>query len=292
MFVDVQLVNAFVDEGRGGNPAGVVIDADGLSAEQKLAVAAKVGHSETAFVSSSKVATYKLEFFTPTRQIAHCGHATVAAFSLMAHLGLLADGIHSKETIDGNRKVILAGGWAFMEQVKPTYRAIPKGTPLRERFLYSLGLDEAHLLAGAEPWVVDTGNSFLIVPLANEAVVAGVRMEQKEIEAVSDELDLIGYYIFSLEAKRPGRHAGSRMFAPRYGIQEEAGTGMAAGPLACFLRDKLSVNETVFQIEQGWLMPKPSPSLIEVDLSIENGEISGLMAGGAAKTMSTVRIEI
>jgi PhzF family phenazine biosynthesis protein len=292
MFVDVQLVNAFVDENRGGNPAGVVIDADGLSADQKLAVSAKVGHSETAFVSSSKVATYKLEFFTPTRQIAHCGHATIAAFSLLSQLGLLADGIHSKETIDGNRRVILAGGSAFMEQVKPKYRAIPKNTPTRERVLYSLGMDEAHLLAGAEPWVVNTGNSFMVIPLANEAVVAGVRIDQKEIEAVSEELDLIGYYIFSLETKRPGRHAGSRMFAPRYGIQEEAGTGMAAGPLACFLRDRLSVNETTFHIEQGWLMPKPSPSLIRVDLAIENGEISGLMAGGAAKTMSTVRIEI
>jgi PhzF family phenazine biosynthesis protein len=48
----VNIVNAFVDGGRGGNPAGVVLDADGLSAQQKQAIARLAGLSETAFVSS------------------------------------------------------------------------------------------------------------------------------------------------------------------------------------------------------------------------------------------------
>nr|WP_054536353.1 PhzF family phenazine biosynthesis protein [Herpetosiphon geysericola] len=74
------IVNALIDGARGGNPAGVVFQADGLTIEQKLAVVQQVGLSETAFVSASNVATIKLEFFTPTRQIAHCGHATIATF--------------------------------------------------------------------------------------------------------------------------------------------------------------------------------------------------------------------
>lgn len=78
MNVRVEIVNAFVDAGTGGNPAGVVLDADGLSDGQKLAVARQVGLSETAFVSASEVASFKLDFFTPARRIAHCGHATIA----------------------------------------------------------------------------------------------------------------------------------------------------------------------------------------------------------------------
>ena len=52
-----------------------------LSNEQKILIAQKVGLSETAFFSKSTVTDFKLDFFTPTRQIAHCGHATIAAFS-------------------------------------------------------------------------------------------------------------------------------------------------------------------------------------------------------------------
>jgi PhzF family phenazine biosynthesis protein len=70
MKVSVEIVNAFIDGDIGGNPAGVVLDANALTPQQKLQVAQKVGLSETAFVSRSDVATIKLEFFTPVQQIA------------------------------------------------------------------------------------------------------------------------------------------------------------------------------------------------------------------------------
>jgi hypothetical protein len=44
---------AFTDHGRGGNPAGVVLDAAGLDEAARLAVAARVGYSETAFVEAT-----------------------------------------------------------------------------------------------------------------------------------------------------------------------------------------------------------------------------------------------
>ncbi len=83
MRIEAHTVLSFIDGDTGGNPAGVVVDADALTGTQKLAVAQAMGLSETAFVSRSASATFKLEFFTPTRQIAHCGHATVATFSLL-----------------------------------------------------------------------------------------------------------------------------------------------------------------------------------------------------------------
>ena len=70
------------------------------------------------------------------------------------------------------------------------------------------------------------------------------------------------------------------MFAPRFGIPEESGTGMAAGPLACLLHDVLGVQDRELLIEQGWLMQSPSPSLIRVVLELEDGRITRLMAGG------------
>ena len=56
-----------------GNPTGVVLDADRFSNEEMQRIAAAVGLSETAFASRSSEADVKLEFFTPTQQIAAGG---------------------------------------------------------------------------------------------------------------------------------------------------------------------------------------------------------------------------
>ena len=292
MLVDVQIVNAFIDGATGGNPAGVVVDANILTAAQKLKVAKQVGLSETAFVSASDSATIKLEFFTPTRQIAHCGHATIAAFSLLRRLGVVSEGRLSKETIDGNRDILVDGDMAFMEQRAPKYTHVAPTSELGGRVVASIGLTQEQLRSGVDPFVVNTGNSFLIVPLPDESTVTKLRPDLDLIKSLSDELDLIGYYVFSTTTKVQGRHAGARMFAPRFGIPEEAGTGMAAGSLACFLHDYLGVEDREILIEQGWLMKPPSPSVIKVTLELADGQISSLMAGGSARAVSSIQVEV
>ena len=292
MQIEVQIVNAFIDGTTGGNPAGVVVDANGLTGTQKLKVAQQVGLSETAFVSASDVATVKLEFFTPTRQIPHCGHATIATFSLLWKMGAVGEGRLSKETTDGNRVILVEGGMAFLEQRAPKYTQVPATSELAGRVVASLGLTRTRLLSGVDPSVVNTGNAFLIVPLLDERSVAALRPHRDLVESLSDELDLIGYYVFSTTMKVRGRHAGARMFAPRFGIPEEPGTGMAAGPLACFLHDYLRVEDREIFIEQGWLMQPPSPSVIRVRLELADGKISRLMAGGAARVVSSMRVDV
>lgn len=278
--LEVPIVNAFVDQGVGGNPAGVVLDAEALDSAQKQAIAAAVGVSETAFVSPSETADFKLDFFTPTRQIAHCGHATIAAFSFLRQTGRLDRDETSKETIDGRREIRMRGAAAFMEQRAPLYTELALET--RRRVLESLRLDESDLVAGVEPGLVNTGNSFLILGLRDADRLAAVRPDLDAVARLSEERDLIGYYLFSTATRHPGRAAGARMFAPRYGINEESATGMAAGPLACYLRDRMGLGESRLLIEQGHLMRPASPSVIEVELQIENGSIVGLMAGGLA----------
>ena len=87
MQIHVKIVAAFVEDNKGGNPAGVVLDADHLTRDQKINIAARVGLSETAFVSRSDQSDFKLDFFTPSWQIAHCGHATIATFAYLQQAG-------------------------------------------------------------------------------------------------------------------------------------------------------------------------------------------------------------
>lgn len=285
--VKVRILNAFVDGNRGGNPAGVVLDADGLTNEEKLRIAAKVGLSETAFVSASTTADFKLDFFTPIRQIPHCGHATIATFSYLARLGKI-NGIHSsKETIDGNREILLDGDLAFMEQKPPLYTdAGPDINPI----LASLGLSEHDILPHGPVTVVNTGNAFAIIPVRDQSALEKIVPDFDAITRISDRYDLIGYYVFCTQTDDPERDANSRMFGPRYGIPEEAGTGMAAGPLACYLFDILGVKKEQFLIQQGWFMQPPSPSLIQVNLHLDKDKITKVMAGGKGKEMQTLEI--
>ena len=95
--IDVQILNAFVEDDKGGNPAGLVLNADNLTYKNKQEIAQKVGLSETAFVSTSKTEDFKLEFFTPNRQIAHCGHATIATFSYLKQQNILNSNNSSKK---------------------------------------------------------------------------------------------------------------------------------------------------------------------------------------------------
>ena len=62
----------------GGNPAGVVLDAECLTDSQMLAIAQAIGYSETAFVVPTGNAEARVRFFSPVAEVAFCGHATVA----------------------------------------------------------------------------------------------------------------------------------------------------------------------------------------------------------------------
>ena len=256
-----------------------MLNADYLSNKQKLAIAKKVGLSETAFVSQSMISDFKLDFFTPTRQIAHCGHATIATFSYLSQLNLILNPHSSKETIDGTREILMLGELAFMEQKAPIYKDIQD---YYEKILKSLHLTADDLMHDASISLVNTGNSFVIVPIKDANTLKNINPDHDLIKEISDDLDLIGFYAFSTETSNPDRVATTRMFAPRYGIAEEAATGMAAGPLACYLFDRMGHNkEKRILIEQGHFMKQPSPSLIIVDLIIDsNGDIIKVMAGG------------
>ncbi len=289
MNIQVQIVNAFTDDGIGGNPAGVVLDADDLNDQQKLSIASKIGLSETAFVSSSNSATFKLDFFTPTRQIAHCGHATIATFSYLRKLNRIQEGAYSKETIDGKREILIDGDRAFMQQLSPNYQDIGNQV---DSVLNSLGISDHYLIENIRPVIVNTGNSFVVIPMKNEDAVLQITPDFDAINQISEDYDLIGYYIFSQSTRKSGRAAGARMFAPRFGINEESATGMAAGPLACFLYDKLKIGQDEFLIEQGHLMTPASPSLITAKLNLVDNKITKLMVGGEAIVMKSIRINI
>lgn len=282
----VLIIRAFPSNGTGGNSAGVVLDADDLNARQKLDLARQVGLSETAFVSNSEKAAFKLDFFTPTKQIAHCGHATIATFVYLKQSNRITGNASSKETIDGVRQIYFEGEMAFMEQQKPAFFSIAATD--RTNALAALGLADAALLPGFEPEIVHTGNNFLIVPVKQENILEGINPDLDTIAQLSEKLGLIGCYLYS-PASMEGVDATTRMFAPYYGIPEEAATGMAAGPLAAYLDKHQAIDGTTVTISQGRFMKPASPSTILVRLEKSGAGIQRLFVGGTAVVAKQLR---
>lgn len=282
---DVMLVSAFTTgDGAGGNPAGVVLDADHLSDGARQAIAAATGLSETAFVSRSATASIKLDFFTPRRRIAHCGHATIATFGLLGATGRLASGSHSKETIDGLRAVEVSGSYASMEQRPPAFRTIDQTATLT-----ALGLDPSDVDTRFSPEIVDTGNGFVLVGVDSPDVLGALAPNMEALETLSEAEDLVGAYVFTTLTGDPDVAATTRMFAPRYGISEESATGMAAGPLAGLLHRRHAAGAQM-TIEQGRFMHAPSRSLLYAEVKGEGAAVASLAVGGYAKTSRTLRI--
>lgn len=81
------LVDAFADRPFAGNPAAVVPLAEWLPDATLQAMAAEHNLSETAFLAREGT-FWRLRWFTPTTEVALCGHATLAsAFVLATELG-------------------------------------------------------------------------------------------------------------------------------------------------------------------------------------------------------------
>lgn len=280
--VEIALVNAFVDGGGGGNPAGVVLEGDRFPPAQRQAIAAQAGLSETAFVCGSSSADVRLDIYTPTRPIPHCGHATVGAFALLLAAGRLGAGEWVNETVDGPRRIRLSEGRAFLEQVVPEFESLRPED--EDRLLVALGLTAEDLVPGHPPRRAHNGNGSLLVPLRDETTLARLAPDMGALSELSDALAVIGAYVF---VPRPGqeRQAVVRMFAPAFGIPEESATGMMAGPLGQWLSRELGLPGTRFLLEQGRLMTPPSPSLLQVDL-----EPGRLWVGGEAKVARTLQI--
>jgi trans-2,3-dihydro-3-hydroxyanthranilate isomerase len=88
--VAVQQLDVFTDRPFAGNPAAVVSQADGLTAEQMQAIAREMNVSETVFVQqpTDPDADLMVRWFTPTTEVDLCGHAPIACFHALARQGM------------------------------------------------------------------------------------------------------------------------------------------------------------------------------------------------------------
>lgn len=102
-------VSSFTYHDKGGNLAGVKLLKRGeqLTTERMQRMAKTLGYAETAFVQPIAANEYNVRYFTPLTEVPLCGHATIAAFSLLKQLGELSDGEYTIHTQVGRLAIII-----------------------------------------------------------------------------------------------------------------------------------------------------------------------------------------
>ncbi len=283
--IKVHLVNSFTRNNSGGNPAGVVLNPPNLSAAQKIAIARRVGFSETAFVYAGEETDFKVDFFTPEGEVDFCGHATLAVFFTLASLDLLAPGNYKQKTKAGILSVAVAPDSIVMEQTLPITR---KG-PDVEDIAIALGVQPDVITGTGLPIeVISTGLPDILIPVQS-GQLDRLRPDYAAIANLSREFDTIGFHVFEL-SQDASITAHCRNFAPLYGIDEESATGSASGSLGCYLANHILPDKTHFLLEQGRAMG--CSSLIQVTIDTQAQKISRVSVGGQAAMIGTKMVRI
>ena len=212
-------VDAFAERPFGGNPAAVMPLEAWLPDETMQAIALENNLSETAFtVPTSGDADYELRWFTPTTEVALCGHATLAS----GHVLIEGERVRFRTRKAGVLTVERAGDALALDLpvtlVKPAED---------ERLMEVLGTPEAELFlsySGAE--------ATAIVLLANADAVRACAPDMKALAAI----DLM---VIATAPGDGGHDVVSRVFVPAWGVDEDPVTGSAHAALTPFWAERL-----------------------------------------------------
>jgi trans-2,3-dihydro-3-hydroxyanthranilate isomerase len=230
------LVDAFTEESCAGNVAGVVPEAGDLSDDQMQAIAAELGASETAFVRPSDSADRRIRYFSPTREIDLCGHATIASHAHLFADGVIDAGEHTLETNVGVLDIeVTADGVVWMTQNVPEVREVDL---TYEEVADVVGSTVPALRGASDDLplaVADTGLPFLVVPMTYLSDLGDATPDFDAVEVLAEEVDAAGVYAFCFDTLDGDSTLHGRAWVPGAGIDEDPVTGTASGATGAYL---------------------------------------------------------
>lgn len=278
---EVYQVDAFTSESFTGNPAGVVLNADGLTETEMQKIARELNNSETAFIFSSDSPDYDvhIRFFTPTSEVPVCGHATISAHYVRAVTLNLDSCVVRQKTQAGILPVeIIKQGKDYqivMTQGKPEVGNSIVGQE-KEELLSALQLEEGDL-QGYDIQIASTGHSKVMIGIKDRNKLNSITPDFTKLAQLSSQIGCNGYYVFTLgnaDVDDDNAMVHGRMFAPAIGINEDPVTGNANGPLGAYLVAnnivKTDVSSFSFTAIQGECMGRKGK--IQVEVSIKEGQ--------------------
>ncbi|HEV3237029.1 MAG TPA: PhzF family phenazine biosynthesis protein [Gemmataceae bacterium] len=218
-------VDAFARQPFTGNPAAVCFLDHARDDRWLQTVASQMNLSETAFLLPLPDG-FSLRWFSPTKEVDLCGHATLASAHALWEQRILTDDVPARfHTRSGLLQAARRGD--KIELDFPTTPPVHASPPP--------GLAQA---LGAEPLTVARSRFDFLLELASEEEVKGLRPDFNSLAA----LPIRGVIVTS-RSSTAGYDFVSRFFAPAVGIDEDPATGSSHCCLAPFWAERLGKTE-------------------------------------------------
>ncbi|QHY95237.1 putative isomerase YddE [Streptomyces sp. S4.7] len=267
---EVLRYTAFSSDPAGGNPAGVVLDAAGLTDDAMLAIAADLGYSESAFLTAAPDGAgepgraFTIRYFSPKAEVPFCGHATVATAVA------LAERIGAGDLVFGTRAgtvpvTVTAGAdggapRATLTSVEPHVEDVDDAD-LAEA-LAALGWPAGDLDPALPSRIAYGGARHLVVGAATRARLADLDYDFARLEALMHRLDLTTVQLVWRESADVFH---VRDPFPVGGVVEDPATGAAAAAFGAYARELGLVPEaSVLTLHQGVDMGRPGVLTVEL----------------------------
>ena len=289
----IWIYDAFTKELFKGNPAGVMLDADGMNEEAMQSVAKELGYPETVFLSKGAEGRIKVRFFTPKEEVDLCGHATIAYGTALVESGMIevceGDNQLDMETNLGVLPIIITIRDKKIENVM-MYQGFPK---IDKEFVLDknelaqcLNIPADSFSDEIEIVKAYTGIWDLMIPLKRKETLNEIVGDMKKITTLSEKLGIISLHPFYMERGEETR-LYARNFAPIVEIDEEAATGTSNGALIYYLYtiDEIGAGELV-TVTQGEKLGRKSE--ITGKIQIKDGRLDVLIGGTAVKFLEGI----
>ena len=214
-------VDAFADRPFTGNPAAVVPLERWIDDELMQAIAMENNLAETAFtVPTDGDADYELRWFTPTQEMALCGHATLAS----GHVLIEGDSVRFRTRKAGVLIVERNGAEALTLDL-PVTRVRPGR---HDELLRVLGTRHAELFLSYE----GAADATAIILLKDAQAVRACAPDMRALR----DIDLMAIVTAPGDE---GQDVVSRVFVPAWGVDEDPVTGSAHAALTPFWAERL-----------------------------------------------------
>ncbi|HDR7664470.1 MULTISPECIES: PhzF family phenazine biosynthesis isomerase [Bacillus] len=286
--INVFHYDAFTNKPSMGNPAGIVLNADGLMEEEMQRIAEKVGFNETSFVLSSEVADIRMRFFTPRFEMDLCGHGTVGTIFALRERGLLEEKtnftIETKAGILPIQIDVNDKGEAFikMRQAAPQFKDFAGS---KDELAHSIGLGVNDLDVSLPIVYGSTGNWTVIVPVKNLNVCERMKSNNEVFPSILKEIPNASIHPVCLETYDEQAQMHGRHFSSAYaGTIEDPVTGTASGVMGAYYTmyvEKDFDHEMELIVEQGQEMNKDGRVTVYVTKEGENERLQIDIAGTA-----------
>jgi PhzF family phenazine biosynthesis protein len=258
--MNILKIAAFSYKGEGGNPAGVVFSEVMPAPEEMLKIAKQVGYSETAFLVR-KEDGWRVRYFAPEREVAFCGHATIAlGVALGERFGkgkykLFLNQSEISVSVEKSENGVLT---ATLQSPETWSRDAPK--EYVDKVLLAFNLSRHDLDPEFPTRFAFAGVKHLILLVKDRKTLADMSYQFDIVKSLMVEEDLVTISILWRESDELFH---SRNAFASGGVYEDPATGAAAAALAGYLRDMNWQGKKEFTILQGEDMRMPSRLLVQ-----------------------------